>query len=182
MKRSLGLLVALGLTTLAVFFFAVKADSATREDVIAKRADEIFRSPTSAVVGNPDGDVTLVVFFDYNCPYCRKHLSALRKLTEADPNLRLVLKELPVLGADSEAAARVVLAAAKQNKDVALYWQLLGAQGRMTQARALDAAAAMGLDMDRLKSDMRIRRSPRRFSPICVSVSRSASGAYPSTS
>ncbi len=107
MKRSLGLFVALGLTALAVGSYVLERGTSTvrSEQAVAAHADEIFRSPTSAVAGNPQGDVSVVVFFDYNCPYCRKDAPALAKLMAGDPNLRAVLKELPVLGPDAEAAA-----------------------------------------------------------------------------
>lgn len=156
MKRSIRLFVALGFTTLAIGYFMLEANTnaAPRDRVIANRADEIFRSPTSVVAGNPQGDVSIVAFFDYNCPYCRKHVPALRKLIEGDPNLRLVLKELPVLGPNSEDATRVVLAAKKQGKYLDLYWRLLGGRGQATRERALAVAAEIGLDMDRLKDDM----------------------------
>ncbi|WP_083239327.1 DsbA family protein [Methyloceanibacter superfactus] len=107
-----------------------------------------------AVAGNPQGDVSVVAFFDYNCPYCRKDVPALKKLMAADPNLRVVLKELPVLGPDSEAAARLALAAKNQGEYLTLYRRLIASRGRVTEARALAAAAAMGLDTDRLKDDM----------------------------
>jgi protein-disulfide isomerase len=148
--------VALGLTALAVGYYVLERGTRTirSEQAVAAHADEVFRSPTSAVAGNPQGDVSVVAFFDYNCPYCRKDVPALAKLMDADPNLRLVLKELPVLGPDSEAAARLALAANRQGNYLALYQRLIGAQGRVTQVRALAAAAAMGLDTDRLKDDM----------------------------
>lgn len=148
--------MALGLTALAVGYYGLERGARVMrsEQAVAAHADEVFRSPTSAVAGNPQGDVSVVAFFDYNCPYCRKDIPALAKLMAADPNLRLVLKELPVLGPDSEAAARVVLAAKRQGNYLALYRRLIGAQGRVTQVRALAVAEEMGLDTTRLEDDM----------------------------
>jgi protein-disulfide isomerase len=155
-KRSLGLLVALGLTALAVGYYVLERGTRTvrSEQAVAAHADEVFRSPTSVVAGNPQGDVSVVAFFDYNCPYCRKDVPALRKLMAGDPNLRLVLKELPVLGPDSEAAARLALAAERQGEYLPLYRRLIASRGRVTEARALDVAGEMGLDTDRLRHDM----------------------------
>jgi protein-disulfide isomerase len=77
---------------------------------LKSRTDEVFHDPASPVAGNPSGDVTLVEFFDYNCPYCRRVESAVRK-TMGDANLRVVFKEFPVLGPNSVAAAKAALAA-----------------------------------------------------------------------
>lgn len=146
----------MGLTALAVGYYVIERGTRTArsEQAVAAHAEEVFRSPTSAVAGNPQGDVSVVAFFDYNCPYCRKDVPALAKLMAGDPNLRLVLKELPVLGPDSEAAARLALAAKRQGKYLELYRRLIGTQGRVTETRALAAAAEMGLDTARLKADM----------------------------
>ena len=148
--------MALGLTALAVGYYVVERGTraARSEQAVATHAEEVFRSPTSVVAGNPQGDVSVVAFFDYNCPYCRKDVPALARLMAGDPNLRLVLKELPVLGPDSEAAARLVLAAKRQGKYLELYRRLIGSQGRVTETRALAAASEMGLDTDRLTDDM----------------------------
>src|SRR5690606_3776602 len=74
--------------------------------VLSARADEVFRDPASPVGGNPAGDVTLVEFFDYNCPYCRQVAPVMNDAEAADPQLRIVYKEFPILGANSVYAAR----------------------------------------------------------------------------
>ena len=90
---------------------------ARQERGIASHAEQIFRSPASFVAGNPNGDVSVVAFFDYNCPYCRQGAPDLAQAAlREDGKVRLVLKELPVLGKDSEEVARVALAAAPQGK------------------------------------------------------------------
>ncbi len=81
------------------------------EAAIGAHADAIYRPPQSFVAGNPKGEVSIVAFFDHNCPDCRADVPALEQLIAQDPGVRLVLKELPVLGPDSEAVARVALAA-----------------------------------------------------------------------
>jgi protein-disulfide isomerase len=157
-RRSFGLFVALGLTALAVVFTLYALERSTRharsEQAVAEHADEVFRSPSSVVAGNPEGDVSIVAFFDYNCPYCRQDAPELGKLLAEDAKVRLVLKELPVLGPDSEEAARLALAAQRQGKYFELYERLIGARGRVTRARALAVASELGLDTAALERDM----------------------------
>ena len=154
-KKSFGLIVALALIAAVVGYYVLERGAPDRRsETAASHADEIFRSPTSAVAGNPNGDVNVVAFFDYNCPYCRKDVPALNKLITEDGNVRLVLKELPVLGPDSVDATRLVLAARKQGKEYALHQKLIGTPGRVNKARALSLAAGLGLDTARLEEDM----------------------------
>src|SRR3546814_3115055 len=87
--------------------------------IIAARSDEIFNDPASPVGGNPQGDVSLVEFFDYNCPYCRRVAPTLGEIEDSDPKLRVVYKEWPILGPNSEFAARAALASRSQGKYVA---------------------------------------------------------------
>lgn len=158
MSRSLGFLVTLCLAVFAAVFGYYAFERATRvsrsEQAVVAHADEVFRSDTSVVAGNPRGDVSIVAFYDYNCPYCRKDAPELGKLVTKDGKVRLVLKELPVLGPDSEAAARLVLAAEKQGKSFELYRRLIGMQGRINKARALAMADELGLDIAQLERDM----------------------------
>src|SRR3546814_3001310 len=76
------------------------------EAALAARADEVFRDPMSPVTGNPDGDVSLVEFFDYNCPYCRRVAPVVAAAEAADPQLRIVYKEFPILGPGPAFAAK----------------------------------------------------------------------------
>jgi protein-disulfide isomerase len=104
--RSLRVIAGLGLTGLAsaVAAYALLSyvQAVRQENAVALHAEEIFRSPDSFVAGNSEGDVSVVAFFDYNCPYCREGAPELNKLIGADGNIRLVLKELPVLGPDRQ--------------------------------------------------------------------------------
>jgi protein-disulfide isomerase len=121
---------------------------------LKSRADEVFRDPDSPVAGNPDGDVTLVEFFDYNCPYCRQMAVLLLDAVAADPKLRVVFKEFPVLGPNSVFAAKAALAAYKQGKYLAFHDGLMKARGALDERKVLEAATAAGLDVDRLKTDI----------------------------
>lgn len=124
------------------------------QSIITARANELLRDPASPVGGNPDGDVTIVEFFDYNCPYCRKMGPVMVELEQSDPNLRIVYKEFPVLGPNSTAAAKVALAAHRQGKYDEYHKTMMHAQGAADEASALKLAEELGLDMERLKEDM----------------------------
>ena len=95
----------------------------------------MFRSPSSRHGGNPDGDVTLVEFFDYNCGYCKRALPDMVKIVDEDNKVRLVLKELPIFGEDSEAAAKGALAAKKQGKYFEMHQKLFASPARPTRRR-----------------------------------------------
>src|SRR5262249_40797347 len=129
-------------------------DPAEVQAVLKSRADEIFLDPDSPVGGNPDGDVTLVEFFDYNCPYCRQVAPLLLEAVAADPNLRTVFKGFAILGPDSASAAQAALAAHKQGKYLPFHDGLMKTRGVTDERKVLDVAAAAGLDVDRLKADM----------------------------
>ncbi len=133
---------------------AAKAER-QRAAIKANYAD-IFSS-TRQVTLNRNGDVTLVEFFDYNCGFCKRALSDLLDLMKADPNLRVVLKELPILGPGSVEAARVAVAVRMQDPGGAKYLEfhrkLLENRGPNDKARALAAAQEAGLDMARLNRD-----------------------------
>jgi protein-disulfide isomerase len=121
---------------------------------IADNASEIYRQPHASIAGNPDGDITVVEFFDYNCGYCKRGLPDVKKLVETDPKVRVVFKELPILSKGSEEAAHVALAAKKQGKYWEIHKAMLGSKGHMDEAGALRVAEKLGLDMDKLKADM----------------------------
>jgi len=124
------------------------------DEVLTSRRDELDRDPDSPVIGNPDGDVVLVEFFDYRCPYCIRVAQSLRKVVEDDGNIRMVMKEFPILGPDSVVAARMALAAEKQGKYEDLHFALMSVSGKLTEEGAFKVAEQVGLDMDQLRSDM----------------------------
>ena len=133
----------------------VKKEQAEKLKVaIAENATEIYRAREASVAGNPDGEITVVEFFDYNCGYCKHGLHDVVKLVETDPKVRVVFKELPILSKGSEEASHVALAAQKQGKYWELHKAMLGAKGQMNEAVALQIAEKLGLDMDKLKKDM----------------------------
>jgi protein-disulfide isomerase len=121
---------------------------------IAENAKEIYRDPLGDVAGNPNGDITVVEFFDYNCGYCKRGLHDVIKLVEKDPNVRVVFKELPILSKGSEEASRVAIASGKQGKYWDVHKAMLEAKGVMNEANALAIATKLGLDIEKLKKDM----------------------------
>jgi len=118
----------------------------------------LFNSTRQVTLGNPKGDVTMVEFFDYNCGYCKKALGDMLTLLKTDPNLKVVLKEYPVLGPGSLEAAQVAVAARMQDKTGKKYLdfhqRLLGGRGPADKAHALAAAKDAGFDMARLEKDL----------------------------
>lgn len=130
------------------------AEQTDVQAVITARADEIFRDPASPVGGNSEGDVTLVEFFDYNCPYCRRVAPVMMDAEAADPELRIVYKEFPILGPGSDFAARAALAAHRQDRYVAFHQALMRVAGKVGEDAVLATAAELGLDIERLKADM----------------------------
>jgi protein-disulfide isomerase len=124
---------------------------------IVKHQDELIRDAKSPVGGNPGGDVTIVEFFDYRCPYCKQVEPALEALLKEDSKVRVVYKEFPILGPESLVASRVSLAAWKQSppKYARLHAALMGSQGALSEDSILKAAEAAGLDLAKIKADMR---------------------------
>lgn len=122
--------------------------------LIAGASDELFNDPASPIGGNPEGDVTLVEFFDYNCPYCRKAAPILIELEAGDSGLRIVYKEFPILGPGSEFAARAALASRRQNKYTVFHKAMMVHAGRIDEGSVLEIAAGLGLNVGQLKKDM----------------------------
>ena len=122
--------------------------------LIADHRPQIYDDPQTPVGGNPHGNVSLVEFFDYRCPYCKQTQPALEKLLARDPRLRLVYKELPILGRVSVTAAHAALAAERQGKYEAFHRAMMAARGNITDATVLQVARSVGLDLDRLERDM----------------------------
>lgn len=114
----------------------------------------VLRDPAVPVGGNPNGDVSLVEWFDYQCPFCRKMAPDLRKLVADDGKLRMVFKDWPVLGPQSVTAAKMVLAAKFQDKYIPAHEALISATGRLTEAGIRERLAAAGVDIDRATQDV----------------------------
>jgi len=132
------------------------ADQAKHEAMITQNAVTIFNSPRGVTLGNKDGDVTFVEFFDYNCGYCKRAMADMLDLLKNDPNLKVVLKEFPVLSEGSVEAAKVAVAVRMQDpkKYLDFHQKLLGGRGPADKARAMAAAKDAGLDVARIEKDL----------------------------
>jgi protein-disulfide isomerase len=115
---------------------------------------QVLRDPDIPVVGNPDGDVTIVEWFDYNCPYCRKLEPELRQVVQDDGKVRLIWKDWPILGPTSVVATRMALATRYQDKFVKAHEAMMGVSSKLTEPRIKELLSGAGVDMDRLTSDL----------------------------
>ncbi|MET7243915.1 DsbA family protein [Methylobacterium sp. EM32] len=133
------------------------AQKVAQASALKETRDILHNSPHGFVAGNPNGDVTVVEFFDYNCGYCKRALTDLQTLIKGDPKLKVVLRDFPVLGPDSLEASKVALAAKQQLKGDKLFdyhTRLLESRGRVNGERAIAVAKEMGLDIAKLQKDM----------------------------
>ena len=127
---------------------------ARTQAAIADNRAALLSHEMSPVSGNPDGDVTLVEFFDYACGYCKRSLSVMINLLRNDPQLRIVWKEFPVLGPVSRTAARASMAAARQGRYLAFHEAVMGSPDGLSEDALLAMAGRVGLDVGRLQQDM----------------------------
>jgi protein-disulfide isomerase len=135
------------------------AETEKARSAIKNHSEALFNSPRQVTLGNPQGDVTFVEFFDYNCGYCKRALNDMVELMAKDPKLKVVLKEFPVLGQGSVEAAQVGVAVRMQDKSGKKYLEfhqkMLTGRGQADKARAMAVAKEIGLDMARLEKDLK---------------------------
>jgi len=113
----------------------------------------VLRDPDAGVTGNPQGDIAIVEWFDYNCPYCRRLQPELQQVVYDDGKVRWVLKEWPILGPVSVVASRMALACKYQDKYVQAHDALIGTNSKLTEPRIDELLAAAGIDVDRARRD-----------------------------
>lgn len=116
--------------------------------------DILFNHPMTPVSGGKNADVTIVEFFDYQCGFCKRVLDTVVSVMDSDPKVRVVWKDFPILGPTSEFAARAAMAAERQGKYLQFHTRVMGARGQLTPQKILRIAEKIGLDVDRLKTDM----------------------------
>ena len=140
---------------------ALEIKKETESRVMAQAAitdnkEAIFRAPEDVVLGNPDGDVTIVEFYDYNCGFCKRAMNDMIGLLDKDPNLRFVLKEFPILGPDSLAAHRVAMSFRKLAPELYsdFHMKLLGGDVRATETQAIEIAKSLGVEEAALVAGM----------------------------
>ena len=144
--------------------------AAAAATVLSENRDILENDPNAPVLGNPDGDVTVVEFFDYNCPYCRRVKPQIEALLDADPNVKLVYREWPILGDGSVFAARAALASREQGKYEEFHWALMGMAGRAEESTVIRVAEEVGLDVAKLRRDM---NAPENDAHIAASMEMS---------
>jgi len=121
---------------------------------VMEHQKELLNDPDSPFSGNPSGDVTIVEFSDYQCPYCKRAFSAIKSVMAADSKVKLVYKDLPILGDASKIAAFAALASRNQNKHEAFHDALMAYNGRLDRDRIMEIAKSVGIDTDKLQKDM----------------------------
>lgn len=126
---------------------------AEEPDDILSRAN-VLRDPDIPSLGNPNGDLTIVEFIDYQCPYCKKTVPELAQLVKQDGNIRIVLKDWPIFGDVSVAAAKLVLASKYQDKYVQAHTALMGATTKLTEANIDELLTAAGIDVAQARTDL----------------------------
>ena len=124
------------------------------KQILTSNRDALERDPNAPVLGNPNGDVTVVEFFDYNCPYCKRVKPHMEALLAADKNVRVVYREWPILGEGSVFAARAALASREQGKYDEFHWAMMDMKGRVGEANVMQAAEKLGIDTAQLRRDM----------------------------
>jgi protein-disulfide isomerase len=150
-REALGLL-GVGAALLSAGALSRPAFAAAEDEVLTEAL--VLRDPEIPAAGNVDGDISIVEWFDYNCPYCRKIDPELRQVIQDDGKVRLVLKDWPILGPVSKVAARMALAAKYQDKFMAAHEAMIGVSSKLTEPRIGELLSGAGIDMDRLKRDL----------------------------
>jgi protein-disulfide isomerase len=132
----------------------VQDASIARDRVVQARMGALLNGPATLVLGNPEGDVTIIEFFDYTCPFCKAAEPRLQQLLSNDKNVRLVVKEFPILEPVSLFAAKAALASARQGKYAPFHRKMMDFRGQLTEELVFDLAKEAGIDTGRLKIDM----------------------------
>src|SRR5580704_6292647 len=151
-RKRLAPLAFLCAVVVAVVALSAVALGGQPDDILSR--DSVLRDPDIPSLGNPNGNLTVVEFFDYQCPYCKKLAPELAKLVQEDGNIRIVLKDWPIFGDASVAAAKLALAAKYQNKYAQAHDALIGADGKLTEPMINDLLARAGVDIAAAAADL----------------------------
>ena len=148
-----GLLGSFGASAATLGMGALSAPARAQSDEVLTEA-LVLRDPDIPVAGNVAGDISIVEFFDYQCPYCRKVEPELRQVVHDDGKVRLVWKDWPILGPMSVVAARMALASRYQDKFIEAHDALIAINSKLTDAKIREALSGGGVDVDRLDRDL----------------------------
>jgi len=138
----------------AMLGLAPGAALAQSDDELVLTEALVLRDPDIPVAGNAAGDISIVEYFDYQCPYCRKIDPELRQVVQDDGKVRLVLKDWPILGPVSVVASRMALASKYQDKYLAAHEAMIGVNSKLTEPRIRELLGGAGIDLDRLDRDL----------------------------
>ncbi len=138
----------------AVFLFGAPPAAYAQDAANPLSREKILRDADIPVLGNPDGDITIVEYSDYQCPYCKKIAPIVDQVVKEDGKIRRVLKDWPILGDPSPYAAKLVIASKYQNKYEAAHRALIGKVGRLTEAVIDDTLSKAGIDVVKAKADL----------------------------
>lgn len=158
-RKILGLVLAALLGTIMVLESPRAAPAQQEESSNVLSKDNVLRDSEIPALGNPKGDITIVEYLDYQCSYCKKISPVLDQVLKDDPNVRLVLKDWPILGDPSPSAAKLVLAAKYQNKYEAAHRALIVRTGRLTDGIIEDVLAKAGVDVAKAKADYEVNKA-----------------------
>jgi protein-disulfide isomerase len=147
-----GLLGSLGVSVAALGIGALSAAARAEDDVLNEAL--VLRDPDIPAAGNLSGDISIIEYFDYQCPYCRKVDPELQQVVHDDGKVRLVWKDWPILGPMSVTAARLAQASKYQNKFIEAHDALIAVNSKLTETKIREALAGSGIDMDRLDRDL----------------------------
>src|SRR6516165_10434102 len=140
------------LVAVAIGALSAAAFSEGSNDILGR--DAVLRDPEIPALGNPQGDLTVVEYFDYQCPYCKKLAPEIAQLVREDGKIRLVLKDWPIFGAVSKSAAQLALAAKYQNKYQEAHDALIGAKEKLSDANIPELLTQAGVDVEKAKQDL----------------------------
>jgi protein-disulfide isomerase len=141
-----------GVVAVAIGALSAVAFGEGTNDVLGR--DAVLRDPEIPALGNPQGDLTVVEYFDYQCPYCKKIAPEIAQVVREDGKIRLVLKDWPIFGAVSKSAAQLALAAKYQNKYQEAHDALIGAAARLSDTTIPELLTKAGVDVDKAKQDL----------------------------
>lgn len=133
------------------------AQAEAQRSAVSAEQERLVDPATSVILGNPQGDVTIVEFMDYNCGFCKRAMEDVRVLAKEDPKLKIVIKDFPILGPDSLEASRVALAVRSQlqgQKYFDFHSKLMATKGRINSAKALEVAKEFGVDIEKAKREL----------------------------
>ncbi len=155
-------MVRAGLTLCALLFVAAATPALAVDPELQAAANaraeslafDLQNDPGTPFMGNPDGDAVVVEFFDYQCPFCKAAEPRIKDLVRQDGNIKLVIKDFPILGPVSVVAAKAALASQRQGKHAEFHTALMERRGQLTEDRIFTVAESVGLDVDQLRADM----------------------------